>query len=242
MKWLLLMWLHRYGIYTEPPEVIKGHLSYGCAVVQFLDELWVETATIVAVANGSSKKGVIDAMMNLVTRPPHNPGGEWLGVHGCGCYGEVAGCAGATYKNYQPCIPKCDTKSEQQFNEFFHEVTQMRNKEGAWLFRIDLDGQVPLHSHPHSPTASLIVSLCLTQADLQGWDFSTNHWDMCKTLWLTHGELHGYGHQGVFGPHRLFYIGLLQRCAHHLNFYKIEARPDNMVRVAVSGGGGCEWL
>jgi hypothetical protein len=77
VKWLLLMWLHRYGIYTEPPEVIKGHLSYGCAVVEFLDELWVETATIVAVADGSSKHEIIDAMMNLVTRPPYNPGGEW---------------------------------------------------------------------------------------------------------------------------------------------------------------------
>ena len=71
------------------------------------------------------------------------------------------------------------------------------------------------------------------QADLQGWDYSTKHWDMCKTLWLVHGEEHGYGHEGVFGPHRLFYQCLLMRCAHHLNFYKIEARPDNMVS---------EWL
>ena len=63
---------------------------------------------------------------------------------------------------------------------------------------------------------------------------------MCKTLWLVHGEEHGHGHEGVFGPHRLFYKCLLQRCAHKLNFYKIEERPDNMVVVLVAVW--CLWL
>ena len=109
-------YLLKYGIYTEPPEEIIWHLAYQTSVVSFLDELWVESATIVAVANGSSVEGVLTSMMKLVTRPPYNPGGP-------------------TYKTYQECIPKCDTKSEQQFNEFFHETTVMRNKTGAWMFR-----------------------------------------------------------------------------------------------------------
>ena len=77
------------------------------------------------------------------------------------------------------------------------------------------------------------------QAALQAWDYSTNHWEMCKTLWAVHGEEHGYGHEGVFAPHRLFYKCLLQRCAFHLNFYKIEERPDNMVSACVAA---CVWL
>ena len=109
-------YLLKYGIYTEPAETIIHHLGYQTAVVDFLDELWVETATIVAVADGSTQEAVVAAMLRLVTRPPWNPGGP-------------------TYKRHQPCIPKCDTKSEQQFNEFYHEVTNMRNQHGAWMFR-----------------------------------------------------------------------------------------------------------
>jgi hypothetical protein len=78
------------------------------------------------------------------------------------------------------------------------------------------------------------------QAAIQAWDYGGpdemgGQWDVCKNIWVTHGELHGYGHEGVFGPHALFYDCLLKRCAQHLNFYKIESRPDNMV------SGGCEW-
>jgi hypothetical protein len=84
----LIAYPTRYGIYTEPPETIISHLSYGSAVVEFLDELWIDTATIVAVADSATKQEIIEAMMQLVTRPPYNPGGEtvrcvWVVVGGC---------------------------------------------------------------------------------------------------------------------------------------------------------------
>jgi hypothetical protein len=100
-----------------------------------------------------------------------------------------------------------------QFNEFRHEIWCIRAPPEATILRMNLDGQ----------------------AAIQAWDYSGDFWDICKMIWVVHGELHGYGHEGVFGPHRMFAKNLLMRCATHLNFYKIEERPDNMV------SGGCEW-
>ena len=63
-----------YGIFTETPEEIFNQLNPQVATVEFLDELWVETTSMVVVADGSSPEGVLQAMLRLVMRPPHRPG------------------------------------------------------------------------------------------------------------------------------------------------------------------------
>ena len=78
-------------------ETIYEPLDYDVAVTTFLNDLWVETATIVAVHTTATPDEIKLAAMKLVTRPEYRQR--------------------ATYKEHQRCIPDCDTKTKQQFNE-----------------------------------------------------------------------------------------------------------------------------
>jgi hypothetical protein len=66
-------------------------------VTTFLNELWVETASIVAVHTTANIHEIMLAAMKLVTRPEYRQR--------------------ATFKEHQRCVPDCDTKTKQQFNE-----------------------------------------------------------------------------------------------------------------------------
>ena len=95
--------IKNHGTCTKPPELIYEPLSFQVAVVEFLDELWMETSGIVAVHNGATVEEVTQAMLKLVMRPEYRQA--------------------PTFKHHQRCVPDCDTKTKAQFNEFMHEVS-----------------------------------------------------------------------------------------------------------------------
>ena len=78
-----------------------------------------------------------------------------------------------------------------QFNELRHEIWGIRAPQEAVILRMNLDGQ----------------------AAIQAWDYSGEFWDMSKMMWVTHGEFHGMGHEGICATHRMFAGNLLMRCA-----------------------------